>query len=67
MPGGVFTLSMRLCSGQVNMVMLNIDNPTWAEEVEEFGVDGLPHFSFLDRYSIACYHTLQYADLDTLQ
>ena len=32
----------------MNFVFLNVDNPKWQAELNEFGVDGIPHFSFLD-------------------
>eukprot|EP00793_Prasinoderma_coloniale_P005780 PRCOL_00004254-RA len=31
----------------VNFVMINVDNPQWYGELDEYGVDGIPHFSFL--------------------
>ena len=32
----------------INLVMLDIDEPRWAQQVEEFGVTGVPQFTFLD-------------------
>lgn len=33
----------------MNFVMLNVDNTKWEQELDEFGVEGIPHFSFLDK------------------
>ena len=35
-------------AGQLNVVQLNVDNATFAEEVSRFSVRGVPHFVFLD-------------------
>ncbi len=33
----------------INLVMLNIDDPQWAKQIEQYQVQGIPHFTFLNQ------------------
>ena len=37
------------CRDRINYVMLNVDNLKWKVELDEFGVEGITHFEFLDK------------------
>ncbi len=33
----------------IDLVMLNIDDPQWAKQIEQYQVQGIPHFTFLNQ------------------
>jgi thiol:disulfide interchange protein len=34
--------------GALDVVLLNVDNPRWQEEIDRYGVNGIPHLEFFD-------------------
>jgi thiol:disulfide interchange protein len=34
---------------EINLVMLNVDNPTWQPEIQRWQVNGIPHLQLFDR------------------
>jgi thiol-disulfide isomerase/thioredoxin len=34
--------------GALDVVLLNVDNPRWQEEIDQYGVNGIPHLEFFD-------------------
>lgn len=37
-------------SPRINFVLLNIDQPQWTPQIQQFGVTGVPHLVLLDRH-----------------
>ncbi len=35
-------------NGRVNFVALDIDDPKWSSKLDQFSVDSVPHFEFID-------------------
>jgi thiol:disulfide interchange protein len=35
--------------GQLDVVLLNVDNPRWQPQIDSYGVNGIPHLELLDR------------------
>lgn len=44
--------------GEINFVMLNVDNSKWLPEILNYGVDGIPHFVFLNNQGSAIAETI---------
>lgn len=34
--------------GQLDVVLLNVDNPRWQPQIDSYGVNGIPHLEFFD-------------------
>jgi len=36
--------------GQLDVVLLNVDNPRWQPQIDTYGVNGIPHLEFFDSH-----------------
>ncbi len=54
---------------RLNLVLLNVDNPRWQPELEEYGVNGIPHLELFDSRGRGVGHAIgarSAADLEAL-
>lgn len=35
--------------GELDLVLLNVDNPRWQPQIDQYGVNGIPHLELFDR------------------
>jgi thiol-disulfide isomerase/thioredoxin len=66
MAGDLATLKQEY-QQDVNFVMLNVDNSKWLPEVLNYGVDGIPHFIFLNNQGSAIASTIGEQPLSIFQ
>ena len=45
-------------NGELDVVLLNVDNPRWQSQIETYGVNGIPHLEAFDRSGKAMGHVI---------